>query len=527
MKLTEQLPIISCDMMKKILIVFSILLVSGALTAQAQRSLPAVESVDQFRSQGDSRSWVFVGRDSAVGTLTSTVAGQQSVDGVDGIIIQQLLALDFRAIGSPVVFQFEGQQVVTNQGDYLGTQMEITVNGITERLMLKRDGSQLVGSATRAGEPYESRADFQPGTFAAGDYMLDLYELYLARHDIQVGLTIDDILFDSRSLMSVAIQGEVEQFTSVPLVEGQTDSVFAIHLSRPQEQYLFFSPDRRLVRADFPLQGIQAIQTTGGVGGGRNPAQGQTSSRVSQNQGAADRGPVRSVDFETLLSYAPRYLVLTIIGLVCLALVVGAGVKRPANYLALLIGGGSYALVTVTQLPLQEYLMQNVFLPGLARGESPYFLALWPSLAGGGLQEILKSAAILVTMRLGKLSVRQAAIIGAFCGAGFGIIEACHTTSILTGVSLFSVNLVERSALIMLHACTGALLGWGISGGAQRWLGVFVATVLVNSAVRYIPIFAQQQVASLGLLYILIATLAVASLIAATIIMRRSDLPEA
>lgn len=514
-------------MIRNLPLIILVLALLAALPVSAQRSMQAASSVEQFRPTGERRSWIFIGRDSALGGLTSIIGGHHQIDGSEGVVIEQQLALDFSGIGSPVAFQIVGQQVVASEGDYLGSQMELTMNGITERLQLDRDGQRVAGSASRAGQQNDKEVAFQPGTFLTGDYMLDLYELYLAMHDIRVGAVIEDTLFDPRSLLNVVIKGEVEQFTSVPLAEGHTDSVFAIHLSRPQEQYLFFSPDRRLVRADYPLQGIQAIQTSVEIPGGSSPNRNQRASTVpNQNQNqtqARSQTRTQPMDINALLSYLPRYALLAVIGLISLGLLVGSGLKQRINYLAVLIGGGFFALVTVTQIPLQQYLMRELFLPGLARGGSPYLLALWPALASGAIQEILKSGAILASVRFGKRSVRQAAIIGAFCGAGFGVIEACYTISILAGIPLFSVSLVERVALILLHTSTGALLGWGLSGGGRRWIGMFVVSVVANSAVRYVPIFAQQQAAQLGLLYIVIASLAVVSLIVATLVIRRRE----
>lgn len=479
------------------------------VTSSGTVRLPASQAVESFRPIGDSRTWVFVAADSVLGSISSVITDKAAIDGTAGVVIEERLLLDYSWIGSPVQFDITNQRVVASDGTYLGDDMTLVIGGQQERLKLERTGEQLTGFFTRGGGEVAQTFPFKHDGFAIDDNFLDQYELYFAMRDITVGQNLDDTVFSPRSGMTVLLKGTVESFGEVQIHQGRRDSVFAIHLSRPQEQYLFFRPDKRLVRADFPLQRIFAFQ---------EPTEQSTTTAPEVGRRARSRP---TVSIGRVVDKAPLFPVYVAIAALALALFAGAHFRRRLSYFCFGLGLVAYLPMLVTQVPLQHYLVEAVFLPGMARGASVYLLALLPALGGGVMQEGVKFLAVLMVHRERRIGGRRLTVIGAFCGAGFGVFEACHVTSIMPGELDIALTLMERGVFILVHVACGVFLGWGLAKGHKYVAVMPVLAVTANTLCRYLPVFVQRGVVDVGALSIILIVVALATLSAALLLVRR------
>jgi hypothetical protein len=155
------------------------------------------------------------------------------------------------------------------------------------------------------------------------------------------------------------------------------------------------------------------------------------------------------------------------------------------------------------QTPLQTWMVQTIFIPQLKAGGSPFFWAVLPALAVGLIQEIIKFGALSFFVSTRKSRPYVYPVIGAAIGAGFGLIEAIMMTASFGIMPLFTASLAERGFLILFHAAAGALVARGLSQDRPSAVIALVCTVLINSLLRYLPVFAQAKMADVTLLYII------------------------
>jgi hypothetical protein len=484
--------IFGATMKTALTILLFLVVFSGSVVAQ--RSVTGDSLVDEFRPDGELRMWTFVVKDSTIGRLFSTVKGRTTIDGIDAYIIEQRLGLDFSRHGSGVTIDIEGRQFVGDNGGYLGCELSIKTGDQVARLEIERDGDTLRGEVEQSGRSTDLQQHFDVNGFAADVYLLDLHELFLAMRDIRVGDTIRDTLFVPQLMLKQYVEATVDLFVNKEIYKGKFDSSFVITYSYPRRQAFYFTPDKRLVKVEIPGQQLKAYLD------------------VVRKFDPLAKGPsATSPTLGNLIERLPVFLAYFALGLIAAVFYVGRGWRWSVAWIGLVAGGLLYGLVTVTQMPLQMYLVENLFIPSIAEGGSPYLWGMFPALTAGIIQELLIAGLILGFAFLAKVRADRLAVIGAVCGAGFGIVEGCYLVTLASNVDVLSWHLLERGFTILFHATAGALLGRALAHGSadRRFRLTLIAMILFNTVLRYLPVFVQQRVIMVQMMYFLIPLLVV------------------
>jgi RsiW-degrading membrane proteinase PrsW (M82 family) len=489
--------------MRTILLTAVISVASWATLFCQPAALSRSPDVTAYRPIGEKRVWTFISRDSTLGRLESVVDAETTVDGIRGVVFKEQLRLDFNKVGHELLLESDGDFSVSAAGHFLREHTTIITNGQTGRIELERSGDKLEGVGSAGDRETEQSLSFRREGSAMDGYCVDQLELFLAMRDIKVGDVIDEEVVVPRDMLTSRIQGEVREFAYVRLYNQVYDSVFLIVLSQPQAAHLYFTRDRRLVKASFPNQDMRAYLD------------------VVRKASAATTTP--TVTVVDILSSLPLYLVYLLMGLVAAVFFVGWGYCRPVSYMSLVLGAALWAVVVVTQIPIQNHLLESSIIPAARRGESLLALGLLPALVAGVIQELLKFLAIYGVMRYGHQPTGRLVVVGSLCGAGLGVLEACF---LVTGVDLSAVSawsFLERGALILYHTASGALLAYGLASGGRRiWL-VLGSLVAVNSALRYLPVFVQQQLTTVEVICLLTALVALPVFAGALLLWRRLE----
>jgi hypothetical protein len=218
----------------------------------------------------------------------------------------------------------------------------------------------------------------------------------------------------------------------------------------------------------------------------------------------------------------PHHGAYLIFSLISLLMFMRGGYRWKDSWLAYVIAGVLFLLTLVSQVPLQKLVITNLLVPAVSRGESLYTWAMLPALVAGPVQEILKLAALLIAVRLCATKSYRYSIIGAFCGAGFALVEACMHAG-LTIVPLFTLSLIERGFFIVYHTASGALLGRAMTRGFDSLVRTVVVLILVNGILRYLPVFVQQNDVTVGAMHFIFAFIVVVFLGFSLLRLRRSS----
>jgi len=472
----------------------------------ASRSIPASTSFQSYRPIGDLRVWTFVAKDSTLGQLFSTVKKESEIDRTDGVEIEEILRLDYNKIGSERKLNVTSNHYVSNDGYYLGDEMEVTVNGQGEELQLKREDGQLKGYFTRAGNKNKSELNFSEKGFAADINFLDLYECFLAMKDIKVGDTIMDSVIVPQTMLVEKVEAIVEYYGLISLYNKVKDSAFVIRFTLPQVMIFYFTPDKRLVKADYLAQQMKAYLDV-----------------VRKVPVEALTRP--ALTFQKFITSMPLYGIYLMFGAVALLFFAGPEIQKKSLYVFVIAGGASFILAAFTQVPLQTYLAEKIYLPKVREGQSPYFWAVIPALPAGIMQELIKLAVLVIIKKFVKNTKQGFLFIGAAVGAGFGIIEASFISSQLPSISVWSINLLERGFLVLFQAASGVLLAAVLSTGEiNRKILLLGAVILANSWIRYLPVFVQKNLVDASLLYILLPVVPIILTVYSVYIIRQNNL---
>jgi hypothetical protein len=76
--------------------------------------------------------------------------------------------------------------------------------------------------------------------------------------------------------------------------------------------------------------------------------------------------------------------------------------------------------------------------------------------------------------------------------------------------------------MLLFHTCSGALLGRAAEKGSRDIATTIVTVVLVNSALRYLPVFVQTRLVAVEVMYFVLAFLMLGFLSFALLRPRRS-----
>jgi hypothetical protein len=194
-------------------------------------------------------------------------------------------------------------------------------------------------------------------------------------------------------------------------------------------------------------------------------------------------------------------------------------------WLAMLAGAVSFVVIPWTQTPLQMTLFEDLLLPKVSAGGSPWLWSLLPALAGGLIQETLRVIVVLLVFNQLNPSRNARIPMAAFIGAGFGLVEAIWMTVSVPDASLYTLQMLERGFFILYHATAGAALGWALRRGVrgEDWLITALILVAVNSLLRYLPVFVQQKTVPLEVMHSIMPLIVLALTAVTLALIRRPD----
>ena len=455
-----------------------------------------------YRPVGERRLWTFISSDTVLGTLESRVDESVTINGISGVRITEELSLDFGRAGHDYKVETEGDICVSDLGYYIGSDTRFIFDQHTEEMSLRRHAESIEGYSTHAGEKIDQSTSFKPDGYAASGYYVNRFELILAMRDIKVGDIIDEDVFIPADMMTSKIRGVVREYSWQRLYDQVHDSVFIVALDQPQQQVLFFTKEKRLVKVDYPVQRIRAYL--------------DVVERPSV-RAEAPRVPVSMVGFLLPVAF---YL---LIGLVAVFLLGGRGWRRSIVYTAFGIGVIGYFAARVTQVPLQDYLVETVLIPELNRGGSLFVWGLLPALAGGLIQELLILGGIIGVSTTIKRRKHDHIITAPFLGVGFGSCEAGFLAVGLQPSLLTFWVLIERASFIFFHAASASLLSRSFGRDRDGLGTTLFVLIMANSLLRYLPAFVHEKVVPVEVVYAAVALIALIVVTWATFRRRQTD----
>jgi hypothetical protein len=468
-------------------------------------SVPAAATFEAFRKVGESRVWTFEVERQTIGSLTSTVKGKTEIDDVDGYVISQRLVLDFSKSGSELTMKADGEQYVSESGYYLGCKLDLTVNGQTSILEINRDGDRLEASVKGETGTTESAIPFPNSGFGYESFFVDLFELYFAMHGVAVEQTYADTLFSVQSMLPINFNASCLDYKWQGLFTGKFDSVFVVNVALPENYRLFLNKSHHLAKAEMPDRKLKIYLDYVG------PARG---SQRNQEPGFTLTGLLRALPVIAI------YLAFAALVLVPLG---WRGWRSRTSYMAFAAGNVAFILVPFVLHPLQKWAVDGIVIPGARRGESLFVLALLPALIAGVILTAIFTAAFISLKKTLTAESPRLSVTGAFFGAGFGLAESILLAATIPTGYFFSMMLVERSAFVVLYATIGALLGRAVQQDAHAIVQSAVASLLIITLFRYLPVLVQQRIVELNLMYVFALLMALVLLGVILIILARSN----
>lgn len=479
---------------------------AGLAARQTPRTVKGVETIEQFRPVSDQRIWTFVSRDSALGQLVSRVEEKIEVDDEAALRLVGGIRVDFRRIGGQTAITTRTEYKISSRGEFLEDNLTFPVTeDKSEELRLTRHGKKLEGYYTRNGAQVPQTIDWPRGYQALDGNFVDQLEIYLATRDLTEGALISDTLFVPQLLSFTSVRAQIGGVEWRELWKGRFDTVIGVHFIEPQQMSAFMTLDHRLIRVDFPGQQYRVFQDV------VQKAPSATSQSAPQTQ----KPKLGTVGIITL---AMDYLAFAVFAALVLLVVATRAFRWSDSYVGLLFGAIVFGLVLITQIPAQKYVVANLLIPGLRQGESLYFLGILPALVGGVLQELLKLLGIFAVQYHRQTPATKLIYIGAFVGAAFGIAEAIYITQ---PVPIGSWVIFERVTKIAFHIASGALLAVALESVSEKKYLIIGGTMLANTVIFYLPVFAQQAAVSPGALHFWMAAITVIALVAAIFIIKK------
>ena len=503
--------------MKKFILLISILLVSGA-AIPATQTVSGFDNFLDYREIGEVRLWTFIVNDSVIGTLRSTVTGTVQIDGISGYTIEEKLNLDFSKTGTPLTMNISNQHYITAEGFILGDKMSLNINGQQEELAMQRKSDKLEGFITRGGQKIDQSVTFDPNGFSLENYYYDQLELYLSAKNLTIGDNILDSVYMPQSMTYSYVNAHIRDFDNIQLFNQVFDSCFVLEFTEPINMIAYFTEDKKLLKVDIPGQNLKAYLDVV-----QNPDKVKEELERLKEEKAKQSGSFFQTEksFGAMIGVTFIYILFGILSLIFFA---KSQLKTPIAFIALFTGGVVFVIVPFTQVPLQEMLFKQFYVPNVLQGEgSPFLYGLAPAVVVGLIQELLKIFAIILFVRFANLKSHMYTIIGAMLGVGFGVVEACYLAGGVPTSMLFTINLIERGFTILFHVTSGALLGYALSKGMGKVSTFAVLTIIINSLFRYLPIFAQSKTLTPELLNIILAIVSILFLSITLLQMKKTE----
>lgn len=200
----------------------------------------------------------------------------------------------------------------------------------------------------------------------------------------------------------------------------------------------------------------------------------------------------------------------------------GAFPERKATYLSAVSLG---ALAFMIALPLKTYLQAfiNSWFTDLAA--SMWVTGAVLMLISGVLQEAFKMLATWLNRFMLREEINWLTL-GLAVGLGFGVWESWRLVALPLGRNAFwlPLSVIERFSVIGLHIGLGFIGAYGFS--KHRPLPYFLIAALWHSAVNYLVIVYQGRVCGIWAIEFITFVMALAALVFANWLYRRSQKPE-
>ncbi|UCC44097.1 MAG: hypothetical protein JSU65_13450 [Candidatus Zixiibacteriota bacterium] len=493
-------------LIRMLLVVATVVAVSSDTTAQGNRDIRASESIEAVRPIGERRVWRFFAKDSTFGMLTSTISDRVTIDGRRGVSIDETLTIDFSKIGGVQAVNESRRHSVSSEGHYLADEITYLQGETPEKYELTRRGDLLSGYYTRSGREVPVELEIPPGRPAWDNNYVDQIEMILAMRDIKVGQRILDSIFQPQSMSTAPLDGIVSGFVYQEIYKNKFDSVFLIVLSQPFEAQLSFTADKRLIKVNMVNQRYRIYQD-------------EIFIAHRSDQAAEILAP--GFSWVGLIAAIPHYVAYLVLAVIALALFMKNGYRWSESYLGFLLGGLVFMLAPLTQIPLQQIVIERIVLPQHTAGGSLYLWGVLPPLTAGIVQTLLLACAIWLVILWRKPKRHRRSIVGAFCGAGFGVVEVVYQLGFRI-VPLFSGTLIESGFLILFHVAAGSLLARSYSCGKRTCTGTIISLVIVNSFLRYLPVFVQAGSVEVGVMYFVLGPISLATAVVALLRLREA-----
>jgi hypothetical protein len=454
---------------------------------QAVPSLSKAGSYLDFRPMKERRLWTYVMKDSTIGQLISTVEEKRNFDGQDAIVIQEDLHLTFNRPDGKHEIRYSSSHFVTKTGAYLGDDFKVGTGTQNEFVKIRRMGEYITSVSERGGVQRTDSLAAGQSVFAWDNLFVDQLESYLALRDIKVGDILDDSVFTPFPMVKSHIKGKVDGYGYIRLYNEKFDSLFIVLLSEPQQFKLYYSKDRKLQKIEAPQQNLKIYLDM-----------------VSMPSNA----PKQSTPFSigTLIQGIPGYCVFFLISAVMFLFFSKFSFRFGDEYYGLVSGIIAFLGIPFIQSPLQEVIVNSVVLPSIRSGSPVLAAGIIPSLVSGIIPIILLWAAINSVVQWKKIKPQATIIVGALCGVGFGLFEACYIWyGQKTGV--LSIPFLILSFMVVFHISTAIVIGAVIRKGLKS-IGIISGVfILLKSLLLYMPLLIQQHVASIGILLIVHAVI--------------------
>jgi len=447
----------------------------------------AITSTRDYAPEGTERQYRFIAQDTLFGTLNMTFSGENDFEGSPAYKFEAELDFDYSAIGNPVQLVIKDNFYVNSEGYYLGTSMHAEVGQNKQNLFLKRHDDSLSGYFEVSGVRQDRSQSLRQNMRAVDNNMIYQMELFLSFQNFNVGDTITDSAFVPQVLTVTPIQLAVEDFR--PVWYGDLiDSAYVLHMLAPQEQYIYFAPDHRILKVEITGQQISIVLS-------EDPHEKMMPHKTSGGISA-------------FIARIPIYLVYMLIAFIFALPFLKNNYRKLEIYFIFILGCAMFPLIASTQVPLQKWYSVSVLIPAIREGASLYTYGTVSALIGGVIQEILKLIPIVLALLFRKPDRRTLIVYGVFSGLGFGFYEACSITgpAFQTGaMGVFSWGVFERLFAMLFHTTSGTLLGFGLGLGVLPLISAWLIASLLHTLENYAIIFYQKGMIDIGIFELLIA----------------------
>lgn len=471
-------------MKKTVLLAICCLLTAPLVTA---KPLLKPKSVDAFWPDGEKRTYRFLVDEEERGKYEATLE-QGERDGVPVFTLDEKLDLRFIVGDSTRSLRVREQLTIDTWCRFVSSETKVTAEAGEEQIFAAYDSISQTVTFLQTKDETPGRAVSVAGhQYALDNCMISQVELALALRDLVPGETF--------TLPVTSLQGKyLADFEFVVVGETQTrygpftDSVWQVNTVRPTQWSMYIDRMHRLVKLVDDGQKLTAELV-------RDPfaeRQGPQKSLIERIDSLIRRFPIYAL-----------YLVVAVVGLIFLG---RDSYRRRWSYLVFVAGMLVYPLIFVTLDPLLKWSALHIIAPGLQAGLSIPILNLVPALATGLIQETLKLFPLVVIVRLMPARPRRMALIslGAFVGAGFGFVEACHIIGpLFEARQLTSVTAFERLFSLCFHIATGAALGYGLA--RERITGMWLAAVGAHTFGAYLVTLVQIKLVGVKALQLILA----------------------